>query len=104
MLGNVQFSGFSPPTQSMVIDPKWIKARVIVKKLYDDDEDQDWPQYFLAVPQKGNQIRTSGGRTLDVFGVVHASVNGQPEIQIEIGVASDFIIPTEGGGASDGFM
>ena len=92
-----QFIGFSPTTPGVVTDPKWIKARVIVRQLHDDDDDQEWPEYFLAVPRKGEQVRTARGRTLTILEVVYTITDDKPALHIEIGVSNE-ATPTSGGG------
>ena len=75
----------------------FVKARVIVRKLYDSDSDNDWPDTFISVPRKGEQVRTPQGRTLTVLDVVHTKTDSGPELHIEVGVESDAVTPTEGG-------
>ena len=83
--------------EKRTVDPKWIRARVIVRQLFDNDDDNEWPDYFLTVPRVGEKLRTQRGRTLDVLDVVHTMANDNPEIQIEIGVGGDRVTPMEGG-------
>lgn len=86
------------------VDGNWIKARVIVKKLVDTDNDQDWPKFFLSVPQRGDKVRTPAGRVLDVLSVVHTHIDGSPLIEVEIGIDEQSVTPTEGGGQGEGFL
>jgi hypothetical protein len=82
---------FPKPVQS------GIRAAVIVKDMFDQGNDV-WPERFAVRPQRGDTVQSANGRRLSVLEVVHAEQNGQPILQVEIGVDHNDNIATGGGG------
>lgn len=81
--------------------PAGIQARVIVKDMFDRGDDQ-WPDRFMVRPVRGDSVQSSTGRRLSVLDVVHGTVNGEPILQVEIGVDRGSGYPIEGGSETAG--
>lgn len=48
---------------------------------------EDWPMTFVAVPRKGERVRSKGGKTLQVVEVTHCggSYGGEePYVRVEL--------------------
>jgi len=79
--------------------PSGIKAKVVVKEMFDQGDDV-WPDNFASAPQRGDTVQSDKGRRLSVLDVVHLVQNGAPIIQVEIGVDRTTSTPIEGGGGN----
>ena len=78
-------------------EPEGIPAQVVVKEMFDQGDDM-WPERFRTVPRRGDSVLSNKGRRLSVLDVVHSMQNGNPLLQVEIGVDRTEAVATGGGG------
>ena len=93
MIVNGFMPGFSPAQNQTA----GIKVAVIVKDMFDQGNDL-WPDKLAVRPMRGDTVQSANGRRLQVLEVVHAVSNGEPILQVEIGVDHNSNIATGGGG------
>lgn len=93
-------NAFAGPTPFRPPEPKkYIRARVVVKDMYDQG-DSRWPGRFVVAPKLGDTLQSDDGRRLQILEVVHSIIDDEPAVTLEIGVDKNAVTPTEGGGSS----
>lgn len=86
-----------PAPEAPAASKPGIRAMVIVKDMFDQGNDV-WPQAFAVRPVRGDTVQSANNRRLSVLEVVHTEQNGQPVLQVEIGVDHHDNTATGGGG------
>ena len=97
MIASNSFPAFSQQAISQDNGDKGIRARVVVKNMFDQGNDL-WPDRFAVRPQRGDSIESADGRRLSVLDVVHTMADNVPMLQVEIGVDHNNVTPSAGGG------
>jgi len=93
-------NAFPGPTPFKPPEPKkYIRARVVVKDMYDQGESR-WPNRFVVTPNMGDTVQSDDGRRLQVLEVIHSIIDDEPTVTLEIGVDKNAVTPSTGGGST----